>query len=1351
MLGRIRSHKLYIPLATIFGLAAIFLAYSAIYVSSQEAYANERAFRLLSVVGDQLTKHFDNLRSVMAAALVYAASEDGNRGASDKAAGYIKRVAGQGTQISVLKEDAHCPSTWKREGEVKFYLIPNQANFALRARFEAAEGQRECSIDAYVDPAAEFRRRFRDLTANYFDDILIATSTGEVLFESNPSGLRISSMETLISAQGSNAAVKPELDGKDAKAKASHFREISQFSNVRDVRFAGGVYKLYVQPVSLQVFGDEKEKQTVKTVICGLWRTDRQQLDVVSIPYDTLIWGVLGVLAVFGLLWPLLKVAYMSPTERLKRPHVFYLISSALFVAAILTTLAMNGAYLSRLEGDARRQLDSLAERIDQNVKIELARALTLMNRLECPACEARALLASAGRSKWTRARILEESAVQKFIHIYPYFDNIFWADRKGKQLFKVSVRGEATPQTPVAGAAYFRAARDGQRLTSLVDHRPAEPQGANSAPEYDETALRTKFRMQTLYSPNTGEYVAVLAKPVLPGGLPPYFADAAVQVLVTKLVSLQEPVLPAGFGYAILDRDGLVQFHSSEGRNQIENFFQESGQNPVIRAMVSAGTSGFVNVAYSGRQRLMRVWPLPYLADPGLTLVVFRDTNYFRTINMACMLTFGLLATMFGLPVFAALAAYIARCGSYPLERLWPDGAGRAGYLRIVAAAVCIGAAFLIRYPKMEIDGALHSVLALFGAGMLLAAVACRRPRWSEVIYVAVVTSAIMVIAGVSAPLLLAGVYLALSVDPARRHLSNLAARCSPRSLYVAAVFSLLVAGVVLPCFGLFKIAYQSISRLALATALQDRFDLLAHRADAIRDHFADLQKIAGETGESCGANLNSIVAKRIRESLDRYDRPVFAPRHTKLTDDKVTAHISAVEKRIASVAALFPNNTFGGQLRQATLADEGDGHSPWKIGVVNGYEVVELKQAPEGLRELSLRGAYPIWRVGREHILSIALLAAVLIVWLGYMVRKLFLADLAQAPHLERWAGDGIPDSNLLVIGHPKSGRSTAAAQIAAKDWIDLAQVVPSGDWTIPELKENVVVVDNFEFDMENPASWHAKLKLLEDLVFVRNKRVILLSTVDPIFYSEGISPELQTSGQVLHRWAAVMSNFEQCETDNSSLNPIGAYVDEQARQGRVVPAELIALLREECDGSPHLRKVGLGMLARHAPGSTVSRARFIGDLMDRADAFYRVLWSACTNQERLVLFQLARDGWANPKNARAIQQLERRGLVRRTPALRILNESFCRFVKNARLPGEVAKWEQEVQTSTWTALKLGFTTAALAGGGWLLYTQQEIFHASLGYVAAMGTASGAVISLVRSVSQVKAGGSADKTTNA
>jgi hypothetical protein len=76
----------------------------------------------------------------------------------------------------------------------------------------------------------------------------------------------------------------------------------------------------------------------------------------------TLIWGILVVLAIFGMVWPFLKVAYMSPAERLKRKHVLYLLSSGLFVTTILTVIVLNHAYTVRDGEESEEQLRKVAE-----------------------------------------------------------------------------------------------------------------------------------------------------------------------------------------------------------------------------------------------------------------------------------------------------------------------------------------------------------------------------------------------------------------------------------------------------------------------------------------------------------------------------------------------------------------------------------------------------------------------------------------------------------------------------------------------------------------------------------------------------------------------------------------------------------------------------------------------------------------------------------------------------------------------------------------------------------------------------------------------------------------------------
>jgi hypothetical protein len=1357
MFRRLHSNKLYVPLITILGSVALFFAYSFFYVSWQRNYANERAFRLLSVAADQLGKRFENLKSVLAATLVY--STDGSPRSARRDPGQYLKEVGYGDQISVVNYNSPCPETWKREGELALRLLDNLGTFSFQAEFRAtgldAKRDESCFVNANVKFALDLRERFHNLTADYFDDILIATSAGDVLFESNVSGLRITNLDMLVALPAASNSPDQDSEGSGKANKSGRttvaFHDVSQFSNVRDVKLAGSVYKLYVQPVPLRIT-DGVDRPFLKTLVCGLWRADRQQSEVVSIPNSTLIWGVLVVLAVFGMVWPLLKVAYMSPTERLKRTHVLYLLSSALFVTTILTVIVLNCAYTVRAAAESREQLEALATQIHDNVRTELARSLALMDALDNDNSPVRALLGKSSRENWTSTRFLESPFFRRSTSgSYPYFDNVFWTDDEGTQLYKLTVRGEATPQTSVKDDSYFKYVRDGRHLKTL-----GELQLPNGL-EISSNVRKTAFRFESRYSPNTGEFFVIIAKPSKRGNLSARFEHLTAQVLVTKFVSLVESVVPAGFGYALVDHDGLVQFHSSEGRNQIEDFFKESRENPVLKALVINGTNDFVDADYNGRRQLLLVRPLEYLADPALTLIVFRDTNYFTTINVACMLVFGLLAGLFILPFLTGLGIYVFRPVAYPLEHLWPHGRNSFAYLQIVVANVCLAATFVIRFPAMEMS---EILLALAAIAAVSGFFAIGGSGWARagrgLVGRAIVVVAIVVVAWRSwtLPLAMAAAYIALSAPAVSNRLLDQPAQSirKVKWLYLAAVFSLLTVVVVLPCFGLFKISYHSVNRIALEAAERERLDLLTHRAEAITEYFKTLDEKSSEAGRLIS---EALIRQRIEETLDRYDNAVFWPSEIEPSETG-ERNISGLEKGIAWAAGWFPGNALGAQLRETSMADADGKGPPWKHAQHDDDEVLVWNGDFNGIVPGGkLKGVYPMWQLPLEAASLMAFLALVLMVWLSYMIRKVFLTDLAEVPPLDNyWVLPDHPERNLLVIGHPKSGKSEWASELAEKDTVDLARVITSGSWTLPKLAHPTVVLDNFAFDMDNPATRLAKLELLEDLIHLRNKRVIVLSTVDLMFYLTASGPEIVTplSGaaepraQILDRWAMVLSSFVKVEMRDRTAKHIDDYVDERNRMGNECPPELVRMIKEECDHTAHLKRLGTTIMDAHQGGPALSKPALVEELLDRADAYYRVLWSTCTNEERLVLFQLARDGWANPKNERAIQQLERRRLVRRLPGLRIMNESFCRFVNAAQLPGEVAKWEEDEQHSAWSALKLGLTTMGLMAGAWLLYTQQNVFQMGIGYVAAMGTASGAVLSLIRSISRTKAGGAAE-----
>jgi hypothetical protein len=1329
MFGALRSHKFYVPLITVAVSVGLFLVYYFFYVARERNDANERAFRLLRVVDDQLMMKYTKLSDPFGAALLAPNETDSTEPPEYTTTAYLER-AFDGEISDIRIND--CQDITSRDGKVSLDLVTDMVRgLSLRATFTPDQpAGKKCSLSATLDYGAELRQRFQNVTQDYFDDILIATSSGEVLFQKNAGGLRITDLNALFPAGASATPPAPDK-GEDKKAglpgkgKAATFQIASQVTNVADVELAGARYKLYLQPAPLEIFkpaegqaADAKpkkpeEKPKVTLVVCGLWRADRLESEVVSIPYTALIWVTLVLLAAFALLWPLLKVAYMSPAERLRRRHVFYLLSSALLVTTLLTVIVLNHSYSARDREESREQLESLANKIDENLRAELLDALVFMDTLAKDE-----LLQQKFRDGKTSNNFLESGLANG--RVYPYFDTVSWVDKEGKQVFKATVQSES-PAVLVKDRPYFQD----------VLHR----RHLKNAEEIDQYgvclyAIDCNFRFDSVYSKNTGELLMVLAKPdqtraMWKDDLPEALRDLPVQVMTSRFKSLVEPVLPAGFGFAVVNREGTAQIHSVAARSGIEDFFKECRQDPSLQALVRNAVSDHLQIDYMGRRHQMFVKPLSYLADPAPALVVFRDTNYFSTINVACLLVFALLAGLFSIPFLVGLAVCVFRPRDYPLESLWPSRGAMPKYVDLMAASLCMTLAFALRFPSMRMDETLFDILAMSAAAVLLCLKPPRAGRVWDALSKALVVVAILAMAGRTPALALAAIYVFTSIPEVAKWLGELAQRrIKLQHAYLGMVLSLLTVIVVLPCFGLFRISYDTVNRLALQNAQLTRRDQLSRRADYIQQHAQEV-KLADK--------LKDEMEDPIQSDGDRYDNAVFYPKDEVKSLKHIQPDVSSLEPVIAMASGFFPSNRLGAELREIARAQPGQ----WASAQDGDDELLWLKVSSKQ----ELLGVYPLWQLTTQTILLMAPLGVLLALWLQYVIRKVFLTDLEDVPPLEAGCACQSGGRNLLIIGDSDSGEGALLPASPEADVLDVEQMATSGNWKLPPLSAPATRVDHFEFDLDNPDTSLCKLQLLEQLRYVAKKHVILRSTVDPMFYLSSADAGMATANgsglkspvQFLDRWADVFNGFEKVQSRDASEESFQHALAGQNHNGS---ARLVEMIRGECGRTPQLRKIGLGMLQAQQEDARLSKGQFVDVLLDRADSYYRVLWSTCTKEERMVLYQLAMDGWVNPKNDRAIQQLQRRGIIRRGSGYRLMNDSLRRFVHNAERPEEVARWEQEEGNSGWSAMKLALGTGLMMCGAWLIYAQQDIFQLGIGYLTALGTASSAVIGLTRNL---------------
>jgi hypothetical protein len=204
------------------------------------------------------------------------------------------------------------------------------------------------------------------------------------------------------------------------------------------------------------------------------------------------------------------------------------------------------------------------------------------------------------------------------------------------------------------------------------------------------------------------------------------------------------------------------------------------------------------------------------------------------------------------------------------------------------------------------------------------------------------------------------------------------------------------------------------------------------------------------------------------------------------------------------------------------------------------------------------------------------------------------------------------------------------------------------------------------------------------------------------------------------------AKLDELQRCEL----ARPPSAWRLERAAWRRHV-IRCVTTLREECAPTAALQAVGLALLPKLSLAE-MDRGRLRDEIGERARGSYVALWWSLAGPEKLVLVQVAEEGLVSAKCRKPLRLLLARGLVVRDPALRLMNETFRRFVVGCReevLPIE----RQDTADSAWARLKRPLVAALLGVAVFFFATQREMFNTTLVFVSAAAGALPQLLNLV------------------
>ncbi len=683
-----------IPLITAVALALVFCAYYFVYVGAQREDLANRNFRALAVLGEQLQQSI----SIHSNILEFCANlADHNRQATHLTKEDLNQF------LIVQPEDRHLPAKDREREALKNYLkylaptfelteIPHNTNpkGVSRLQVERRSDRWELILTGFphigTDKDYQGSLRINELMAPLvgslpFDDILLVSKEGTIVYQSKKIGPQFTKLSAILQAQTGAAdskqageSTKPEAPSPPVQSEpqATPINENADRAwrtksiHLTDVKLAGTQYKLFLQPVLVSTFnGVEAVNEAANEwVLCGLRSSAALDWESLSLSYTFFIWFTVAFLVIWTS-YKVLKIFFMNQRERLRLRELGTLGLSLVLLTSVCTLSLLQFEFHVNDETEAR--LATLGGKLSRNLHDELGlMSAQLMDWCASPELQQKDFQTASGK-EIIRNRMLKGStpigggSVQPTPepNQYPYVNNGFWTDDDGHQMIKWSMMQYVTPMIDVAQLAVYR-----RPSTHFVDVK------------------FPPFNFVSILPPNKLEYLATLGmktsacspKSALAGMKDDVKGGSAF--LSVQPLSLIDPILPFGYGFALVDQNGSVLFHSDKNRNGRENFLVESDGNKELHAAIFGRSNPrSLFIKYLGKDYRALVVPIQNISQAPWSLIVFRDLTAVRTLSLQIMtLASTQLFLILAGPVVFISIWYAIRRPRFAPEWLWPN-----------------------------------------------------------------------------------------------------------------------------------------------------------------------------------------------------------------------------------------------------------------------------------------------------------------------------------------------------------------------------------------------------------------------------------------------------------------------------------------------------------------------------------------------------------------------------------------------------------------------------------------------------------------------------------------------------
>ena len=316
---------LIVPVSIISILFVAFVAYYMYWVPSRQRLLDDRGFRYLKTLSDQIRLSINTYDRMMDNAVDSGilAPSAGSKTLDDAATRknlqmFLKNVAPQlalaeeSETTSVIGDSFDDPpriAVRADEGTHFLYLA-----FTHDLEDHGITEQKKLKFAVRADLDESTNKLLGTPELSPFDVVLIAQGDGKVIFQKSLSGVEVAQIKGLEDASG---------NPKGQDKKQIDINWLSPTSRQEEIWIAGARYRLYSQPLQIGFLaadptGKHSSDSPESWVLCGLVRADRFRSESQLIPYSYILM-MLAAILLAAASYPFLKLYLSAPGERLRK------------------------------------------------------------------------------------------------------------------------------------------------------------------------------------------------------------------------------------------------------------------------------------------------------------------------------------------------------------------------------------------------------------------------------------------------------------------------------------------------------------------------------------------------------------------------------------------------------------------------------------------------------------------------------------------------------------------------------------------------------------------------------------------------------------------------------------------------------------------------------------------------------------------------------------------------------------------------------------------------------------------------------------------------------------------------